>query len=121
MGTRIGQKIRRLINRANATDADEMRRRIGRILPPRGERPVPLLRLDSAADARMARGAIIAAFLAGEITAAETQGLMDAVDESVGRVRRMTASLKALKSAHRAFMLLMTAMPPEPETKGGPL
>jgi hypothetical protein len=121
MGTRTRQKIRRLINRVNATDADEMRRRIGQILPPRRDPQVPVLRLDSAADARVAPGAIVAAFLADEITAAEAQRLLDGVQEAVTQVRTATIRLRTLKHLHRAFTRLMTAMPPEPEAKGGPL
>ena len=120
MGTRTGQKLRRLINRANATDVDEMRRRIDHILPPRRDPQIPVLRLDSAADARRAPSVIVAAFLAGEITAGEAQLLLDGVHEAVTQLRTARIKLRTLKHLHRAFTRLMTAMPPEPEAKGGP-
>jgi len=102
MGPENRPNVRRRIGRALAIEPDEMRRRRRHILPPRGDRPVPLLRLDSAADARAAPTVIVAAFLADEVTAEEAIELLKAVEQ----VRFAAKALKGLTRIQRGLELL---------------
>jgi hypothetical protein len=74
-----GRKFRRIAAEAFSTDRAEMRERMARILPLRGENAAPVLRLESEADDRAAPAVIVAAFFADQITADEAVILLGQV------------------------------------------
>jgi len=85
-----GRKFRRIAAEAFSTDPAEMRERMARILPPRGENAAPVLRVESEADDRAAPAVIVAAFFADQITADEAVSLLAQVGtkESLARAEQ---------------------------------
>jgi hypothetical protein len=98
MAFSYGRKFRRIAAEALSTDPAEMRERIARILPTRGENGAPVLRVETEADDRAAPAVIVAAFFADQITANEAVTLLGQVGtkESLERVEqtRKAATLR---------------------------
>jgi hypothetical protein len=90
MAFSYGKKFRRIAAEALSTDPSEMRERMARILPPRGESAAPVLRVVTEADDRAAPAVIVAAFFADQITADEAVTLLGQVGtkESLERVEQ---------------------------------
>jgi hypothetical protein len=90
MAYSYGRKFRRIAAEALSTDPAEMRERMARILPPRGENAAPVLRVETEADDRAAPAVIVAAFFADQITADEAVALLGRVGtkESLDRVEQ---------------------------------
>jgi hypothetical protein len=90
MAFSYGRKFRRIAAEALSTDPSEMRERMARILPPRGESAAPILRVATEADDRAAPAVIVAAFFADQVTADEAVNLLRQVGtkESLERVEQ---------------------------------
>jgi hypothetical protein len=88
MAFSYGRKFRRIAAEALSADPSEMRERMARILPPRGENAAPVLRVATEADDRAAPAVIVAAFFADQLTADEVVALLGQVGtkESLDRV-----------------------------------
>jgi hypothetical protein len=77
--------VRKAIERAKEGDGTALRMCLERIVPPRKDRPVnfPLPKIETAADALTATGALIAAVAAGDITPSEASELSKLIDSYV--------------------------------------
>ena len=87
MAFSYGRKFRRIAAEALSMDPKEMRERMARILPPRGEGTAPILRVETEADDRAAPAVIVAAFFADQITADEAVALLGQVGTKESRER----------------------------------
>jgi hypothetical protein len=91
----FGKKFRQLTAQALAADPAEMRALRQRILPPRGGRAAPVLRLETEADYRDAPLAIVSAFHADELTGDRADKLLDQVESAMDRRQAESARANA--------------------------